>query len=72
MADISCLPEVGGDACLYVDPYNVEEMVEVLKKVLKDDSLRENMKTKGLERAKFFSWQKSARETIKIYESLMV
>ncbi len=62
------LPEVCGDAAYYIDPYNVESIADGINKVLTDEPLRRRMIEKGLERARLFSWEKSAREHIKVFE----
>ncbi len=62
----SSLPEVGGDAVYYVNPNNVAELAEAMKLVLTDEKLRQVMIQKGLERAKMFSWVKSAEEFAQI------
>lgn len=62
------LPEVAGRAALLVDPYNIEEIAEAMYKVLIDQNLRKNLIEKGLKRAKEFSWEKAAKETLKVYQ----
>ncbi len=64
----SSLPEVVGDAGVLVDPYNVNDITEGLKKVLENQSLRQTLIKKGRERAKKFNWEKTARETLKVLE----
>ncbi|MEY3238314.1 MAG: hypothetical protein RI883_2415 [Bacteroidota bacterium] len=54
------LPEVGGDAALYCDPFDVNEIAEKMQEISTSESLRENLKQNGLERSKLFSWDKSA------------
>lgn len=71
VSNVASLPEVCGDAAFYVDPYNVESIAEGMYKVLTDDELRQNLIKKGLERAKLFSWEKSAREHIKVFEEVL-
>jgi glycosyltransferase involved in cell wall biosynthesis len=63
----SSLPEVGGDAVVYVDPYDVHSIAEGIAKVLEDDVLRESLIQKGKHRLKLFSWEKTARETFALY-----
>ncbi|MDI6778557.1 MAG: glycosyltransferase family 1 protein [Patescibacteria group bacterium] len=53
----SSLPEVGGDAVVYFNPYDTEEMTRVMGKVLKNPKLRHHLSEKGKERAKKFSWK---------------
>lgn len=63
------LPEVGGDACLYFDPYNIDDMVNKIRQVLNSKKLKNNLIKKGKERVKLFSWEKLAKQTLQIYES---
>jgi len=70
VSNVASLPEVCGDAAQYVDPYNIESIAEGMHKVLTDDDLRQNLIEKGLARARLFSWEKSAREHIKIFEEV--
>jgi len=67
-SNISSLPEVAGDAALLVNPMNVEEIARAVETLKRDRKLREKMRKKALERAKLFSWEKAAKETLKIYE----
>jgi glycosyltransferase involved in cell wall biosynthesis len=67
-SNISSMPEVAGDAAVLVNPYSVEEIASVIEKVLSDERLRASMRNKGLERAKQFSWEKTAGETLQVYE----
>lgn len=61
---VGSLPEVGGQAALYVDPENVSDIAE------KIDSVDQSLVAKGLTQAKKFSWEKTARETLKVYEEV--
>lgn len=69
-SNVSSMPEVLGDAGILVDPHSVDEISNAITKVFFDPSLRERMSIKGLERAKMFSWERTARETLKVFESL--
>jgi len=64
VANTTSLPEVGGDAVLQFDPYNIDDIFSKLKTVLDDPSLMENMAFKGKERLKQFSWRKTALELV--------
>lgn len=70
-SDVSSLPEAGGEAAAYVDPEDTERMVRVVREVMGDKELREEMINKGLVQAKKFSWKKCADETARIYKQLM-
>ncbi|MBI2596964.1 glycosyltransferase family 4 protein [Candidatus Daviesbacteria bacterium] len=63
------LSEVGGDAVVYFDPYNAEDMIEKIESVLKSDKLRQGLIKLGYERVGGFSWEKLARQTLEVYES---
>ena len=54
------LPEVAGDAALYCDPFDVDDIHEKLVTLLDNKTLRADLIQKGLERSKLFSWDKSA------------
>ncbi|MFH0929971.1 MAG: glycosyltransferase family 1 protein [Candidatus Moraniibacteriota bacterium] len=53
----SSLPKVGGDAVLYFNPYDTDEMARVMGKVLRNNKLKLRLAEKGRERAKKFSWE---------------
>ena len=69
-SNVSSLPEVAGDAGLLVNPQDVDALTNAMYKVLTDDKLKESLIDKGLERAKFFSWEKTARETLEVYKEV--
>ena len=64
------VPEVAGDAALIVDPDNIGEMAEAIYRVITDEKLRESLIKKGYERVKQFSWEKTARETLRVFEEV--
>ena len=63
VSNATSLPEVVGDAGLYVDPFNVESIADAIKKIASDQNLREKLSQKGLKRSKLFSWEKTAELT---------
>ncbi len=63
-SDVSSLPEVGGDAARYVDPRSVESIRATLAELLEDELLRRRVGARGRERAREFSWERTARETL--------
>jgi glycosyltransferase involved in cell wall biosynthesis len=69
-SNASALPEVAGDAALLFDPYDVEAMRETTRKVLEDEALRAELVERGLERAKAFSWERCARQTLSVLEKV--
>ncbi len=66
-SNTSSLPEVVGDAALLVDPYDVEAIADALARLLEDAELRRQLREAGLQRARLFSWERTARETIAAY-----
>lgn len=67
----SSMPELGADIPRYFNPYDVHNMAEVLDMVLSDDHLRAEMSLAGPKRAARFSWQRTARQTLDVYRSIM-
>ena len=70
-ANTSSLPEVAGDAALLVEPSDVIEIAEAILRVVSDSDLRNDLIQKGRDRAKRYSWENTARETLKAYKLLM-
>jgi glycosyltransferase involved in cell wall biosynthesis len=64
------IPEIGGDAVAYFDPENSDDMANVIREVLTDEELRARYVEAGRERLKMFSWDKTARETLDVYEKV--
>ncbi len=62
------LPEVVGDAAVQVDPFDIEAIGDGLLRLVEDRSLREELAQKGLERAKQFSWDRTAEQTWRVLE----
>ncbi len=70
-SDVASLPEIGGDAVVYCDPNNVNDIVEKMEMVLSDEKLQQYMIEKGLKRAKQFTWEKAAQEHLKVFEEVL-
>lgn len=62
------LPEVAGDAALYVDPHDPDSMVKTIECIVYDRELRQTMREKGLEMARRFSWVDTAQRTIEVLQ----
>lgn len=67
-SNTSSLPEVGGDAALYINPASKESLIEKMEMLLLDDSLRSELRHKSLIRAGIFSWEKTARIVLEVYQ----
>lgn len=70
-SNVSSLPEVVGDAAITVDPHNINKLSQAINRILDNENLQNEMIQKGIERSKKFTWEKTARETIKIYEKVL-
>ncbi len=70
-SNVSSMPEVAGDAAVLVDPKDVEGISAAIDNVLGDSALAKTLSLKGLERAKGFSWENTALETLKVFEGLV-
>ncbi|GAB4424514.1 MAG: glycosyltransferase family 1 protein [Chloroflexi bacterium OHK40] len=63
----AALTEVAGDAALTVDPRDIASIRDGLERLLTDEGLRRRLRAAGLARARDFSWQRTARETLAVY-----
>jgi len=69
-SNASSLPEVAGDAALLVDPYDEEGLTAAMEQVLEDPALRDEMAAKGLQQAARFTWDRAARQLLKVLSDL--
>jgi glycosyltransferase involved in cell wall biosynthesis len=67
----SSIPEVAGDAALLINPNEPIQLAEAILKVISDSQLRQQLIDKGKEQAKLFTWERTARETLKAYKSII-
>ncbi len=70
-SNTSSLPEIGGEAALYFNPYNTENIADTIEKVLQNSELRESLQKKGPDRYRMFTWEKCAAGTYKVLEKLL-
>lgn len=68
--DRTCFPEIIGDAGLLVDPFDERAIMRGIVRVLTEQTLRDELIEKGLERANSYDWLKTARQTLDVYESV--
>lgn len=69
LANHSSFPEVAGDAGVYFDLNNKEDLKNKIKIINSDKGLHEQFKLKGLQQVKKFSWEKAANECLKVYKA---
>jgi glycosyltransferase involved in cell wall biosynthesis len=70
-ADNTSLPEVGGDAVIYVNAGETEQLAFEMERLVSSGSLRESLRVKGFGQAKKFSWEKTAENVETVYRELM-
>lgn len=71
VSDRGSLPEVGGGVALEVDPDRPDAVAEALARLLTDSALREALGRRGRERAATFSWARTARATLDVYDRVL-
>lgn len=69
-SNTSSLPEVAGDAAFFVNPNEVEDLAFAIEKLFSDSELHKELAQKGFQRAKLFSWEKTAQETLALYSEV--
>jgi len=68
VSNVSSLPEIAGEAAYFVNPLDTEEISEAIWKFSQDENLRNQYRQRGLEQARKFNWEKTARETLEVYK----
>jgi glycosyltransferase involved in cell wall biosynthesis len=71
ISNSSSLPEIGGGGAMYFEPNDRESILHAVETVLFNDNYRDDLIKKGSERLKFFSWEKTAHSTKKVYSNLI-
>lgn len=64
----NCHVEIGGDAILLADPRNSQDVAKKITEVIENQKLRQDLIKKGFARVKEFSWEKTAKQTLQVYE----
>lgn len=69
-SNVAAMPEVGGEAALYFDPFDENDIDAKIRQVLYNENLKKEMIFKGLERVKRYTWDKCVKETLNVYLSI--
>src|SRR3954471_10791062 len=69
-SNVSSLPEVAGDAAVLVDPHDTRSIEQGMRRALTDPALAAEMRQRGLLRAREFSWERSVRRTLEVYQKV--
>jgi glycosyltransferase involved in cell wall biosynthesis len=70
-SNCSSLPEVAGDAAVLVDPTSIESIAGGIARLWEDDVQRQELSCRGLRRAAEFSWERTARQTMSLYDRVL-
>lgn len=70
-SDATCLPEVYADGATYCDPLDISDIVDKLNALLSDEKLRKDMVKRGKARHATFSWERMAKQTLEVYQSVL-
>ncbi len=70
-SNVSSLPEVAGEAAVLVDPGSINQIAREMERLTLDQDLRRKIIKLGLAQAEKFSWDKTAQETIRVYEKIL-
>jgi len=69
-SNISSMPEIADDAAIKVNPYNVEEIAHAMRAIVSDEKMRADYIERGKARAREFSWEKAAEQTLALYDKM--
>lgn len=69
LARATSLPEVGSDAAIYFEPGDAGALTGILRDLLSDDLARSELVARGLKRAAFFTWERTAQQTAEVYRA---
>ncbi|MCX6807092.1 MAG: glycosyltransferase family 1 protein [Candidatus Berkelbacteria bacterium] len=70
-SNATSLPEIYGEAAIYFDPHNINDMVDKILRLLNNEALRKELIEKGKKQVLKYSWTKTAKETLRLYNSLL-
>jgi glycosyltransferase involved in cell wall biosynthesis len=70
-SNTSAMPEILGDAAAFFDPYDTQQMADVIMNVFQNESTRTQLIQKGLAHVKQFDWKKMAEETLLVYKEAL-
>lgn len=71
LSNVSSLPEVGGDAAVYFDPYSIESIRDAIVNVLQNENQRSKMVESGYNRTAQFSWEMTVQKTMSVYQQVL-
>jgi glycosyltransferase involved in cell wall biosynthesis len=70
-SNATCLPEIYGDAAYYFDPLDIHDMASSINTVINDTKIRNKLIKNGRKKAKEYSWERMARQTLEVYRKAL-
>lgn len=71
LSNVSCFPEIAGNAGVYFDPYRIDSIIAAMEKVIYDTDFAEKVRAAGKKQLKKFSWEKAALKTMESYNKAL-
>ncbi|MCX6812400.1 MAG: glycosyltransferase family 1 protein [Candidatus Berkelbacteria bacterium] len=71
VSKLSTFPEILGDAALFFNPLDVDDMAKKMGEIISSSKLRSDLRQLGLAQIKKYSWQKTAKETLEVYKEVL-
>jgi glycosyltransferase involved in cell wall biosynthesis len=69
-SNVSSLPEITGGAAILIDPRSVAELSSAILRVGESSDLRAHLKTRGIEQARRFTWEKAAAASLRFFSDV--
>jgi glycosyltransferase involved in cell wall biosynthesis len=66
-SEAASLPEVAGDAAIYINPKDETDLADAITRMVFDTQIRDDFRKKGFQRARHFSWERAAKETLAVF-----
>jgi glycosyltransferase involved in cell wall biosynthesis len=70
-SNTACLPEVLGEAAIYFDPLDINDIAEKMRSILLNEGTKKALIKKGFEQVKKYSWDKMAKQTLELYKNIL-
>ncbi len=70
-SDVSCMPEILGDAGVYCNPYNAQDIAQAMQRALNDENLRQTCIARGFQRVRDFNLETSMQGHMKVVEKML-
>lgn len=70
VSNVASLPEITGDAALKIKPHDSDSLTSAIAMILTNQRLKQELVSKGVERAKRFTWERTAEETLRVYQQV--